>query len=346
MSETEHDHALVVGISRYAAADHDPPWLPNLRGPDNDAEAIGGWLMRGDGGGLPPQNVCVIRSADFPNPTNIGPQQQAVIDAFTKLKDLPTNAFEGQYAGRRLYVYAAGHGMANNRDDAALVTAEATRDDRLNVLVNDWFDWFWYARRFREFVLWIDTCATLQPAGFLKPCPWDRENHIDAGRGDLFMAFGAEYGKIAVENQFDGKWHGVFSYALVQALNGANGNPVGSENLKNYLYNSLRTFLTEAQLNHSGVAKEPAFGTTDQLVFAARARPTFSVTLVFPQDCVGKEATVSTVDRVIHETTLAARNWTVDDLEAGGYAAYVPELDRRYGFGVTGGVDEVVITLQ
>ena len=345
MSETEHDHALVIGISRYAAADHDPPWLPNLRGPDNDAEAIGAWLMRGDGGGLPPQNVCVVRSADFPDPTNIGPQQKAVIDGFTKLKDLPTNAFEGQYAGRRLYVYAAGHGMANNRDDAALVTAEATPEDRLNVLVNDWFSWFWYAHRFREFVLWVDTCATLQPGEFLKPCPWAREAHIDAGTGDLFIAFGAEYGKIAVENEFDGTWHGVFSYALIQALNGANGSPVETDNLRNYLYNGLRTLLTQAQLNHSGVAKEPFFDTTDPLVFAAPARATFVVTLVFPQDCIGKGATISTIAGVTQQTTLVGPEWKLDDLEAGGYAAYVPELDRTYGFGVTGGVDEV-ITLQ
>jgi hypothetical protein len=340
---SEHDQALVVGISRYAAAAANPPWLPNLNGPDNDAAAVREWLKRGDGGGLPDENVRVIRSADFANPVNIGPQQQAVVDAFTELKNLPTDAFEGQYAGRRLYVYVSGHGMAARREDAALVTAEATLDDRLNVLVNSWFDWFWYAARFKEFVLWIDTCATRQPVGFLRPCPWPPEFRVDSGGGDLFVAFAAEYGKMAVENQLEGEWHGVFSYALLKALNGAIGGPVTSEALKGYLHNSLGSFMTQAQLNHSGVAKEPAFGTTDPMVFTTPPRQSFAVTLEFPTDCIGKEATISTGQGLIHTTTLHQTQWTVD-LEAGGFAAYVEELDRTYAFGVTGG--EGVITLH
>lgn len=340
---SEHDQALVVGISRYAAAAADPPWLRDLNGPDNDALAVGEWLRRDDGGGLEDENVRVIRSADFADPANMGPQQRAVVDAFTELKNLPIDAFEGQYAGRRLYVYASGHGMAARRDDAALVTAEATLDDRLNVLVNSWFDWFWYAGRFKEYVLWIDTCATRQPVGFLRPCPWPPEFHIASGEGDLFVAFAAEYGKMAVENQLEGEWHGVFSYALLKALNGAIPSPVTSEALKGYLHNSLATFMTQAQVNHSGVAKEPAFGTTDALVFTTPPQQSLAVTLEFPQDCIGKEATISTAQGLIHTTTLQQARWTVD-LEAGGYAAYVEELDRTYGFGVTGG--ESVITLH
>jgi hypothetical protein len=340
---SEHDHALVVGISRYAGSAGPTPWLRDLRGPDNDAKALGEWLTKDDGGGLPPANVHVVRSADFPDPTNFGPQKQAVVDAFTTLKDLPTDAYEGQYAGRRLYVYAAGHGMALRRDDAALVTAEATLDDRFNLLVNSWFDWFWYQAYFKEFVLWIDTCATRDPVGPLEPCPWPVRPRRDAGGGPLFMAFGAEYGKMAVENEIEGDWHGVFSYALLTALNGAIGSPVSSEALRGYLLNSLRTFMNQAQLNHSGVAKEPHFGTTDPMVFTTPPRRTFAVTLEFPQDCVGKEATISTAAGVIHTTRLGQAQWTVD-LEAGGYAAFVQELDRAYGFGVTGG--EGVIALQ
>jgi hypothetical protein len=340
---SEHDQALVVGISRYAAAAADPPWLKDLNGPDNDALAVGEWLRRADGGGLEEKNVRVIRSADFADPANMGPQQRAIVDAFTELKELPIDAFEGQYAGRRLYVYASGHGMAARREDAALVTAEATLDDRLNVLVNSWFDWFWYAARFKEYVLWIDTCATRQPVGFLRPCPWPPEFHIASGAGDLFVALAAEYGKMAVENQLEGEWHGVFSYALLKALNGAIPSPVTSDALKGYLHNSLATFMTQAQVNHSGVAKEPAFGTTDPMVFTTPPQQSFAVTLEFPQDCIGKEATVSTAQGVIHTTTLQQARWTVE-LEAGGYAAYVEELDRTYGFGVTGG--EGVITLH
>jgi hypothetical protein len=335
LSEAAHDHALVVGISTYAAAE----WLPSLQGPDNDALDVRDWLRQPDGGGLPEENVHMIRSADYGG--EIGPQQKAVFDAFTELRELPLNAF-GQLAGRRLYVYVAGHGMASDRADAALVTAEATPEDKLHVLVNSWFDWFWYAGLFKEYVLWVDTCATRQPVGLLKPCPWERETSPD--RGDLFMAFGAEFGKIAVENPFGETWHGVFTYALLKALNGAVGSPVDSDALRRYLYNNLQTFLTEVQLKDNQVSKEPAFGTTDPMVFVEDAHLTFTVTLVFPAECVGKTATVSTEDGVVAETTLDQAEWKIEDLDAGGYAAYVPEFDRKFGFGVTGG--EGVITLH
>lgn len=349
MAVNQHDRALLIGISRYKDAGADPPWISDLEGPDNDAEDLAAWLRRPDGGGLEVGNVRVVRSADFPDPTNIGPQQQAIVDEFTTLKELPTTAYNGQYAGRRLYVYVSGHGMAAQREDAAVITAEALRDDPLHVLINSWVDWLWYAARFSEYVLWVDTCATRQPVGLLKPCPWPREYRPDMGEGQLFVAFAAKFGKTAVEAPLEGKWHGVFTHALLKALNGAKGTPVRTNDIREYLVNTMSTFMTQEQLKDSRVAKEPAFGVTDDLTFAAPPQTKFPVTLRFPQEAVGKHASISfdAGTPPVEETVLPQRDWTVQ-LDAGFYVAYVSELDRQQPFEpfeVTGGSDEVITIL-
>jgi Caspase domain len=347
LAVSQHDRAVVIGISRYADARADPPWISDLNGPDNDAADVARWLRRGDGGGLPNDNVRVIRSADFADPANIGPQQQAVVDEFTALRNLPTTTYNGQYAGRRLYVYVSGHGMAARRQDAAVITAEAKRAEPLHVLITSWVDWLWYGARFAEYVLWVDTCATRQPVGLLKPCPWPLEFRPDMGAGQLFVAFAAEFGKTAVEAQLDGQWHGVFTYALLKGLDGANGSPVRTSNLRDYLLNSPSTFMTEEQRNDSRVAKEPAFGTTDELLFAAPPQPRFPVTLQFPEEAVGKQATISfgASSPLVADTVLQQREWAME-LDAGSYVAYVPELDRSQPFTVTGGgSDDVVAVL-
>jgi hypothetical protein len=344
----EHDRALVIGISRYADAAADPPWITNLNGPDVDADAIDKWLRKETGGGLPDDNVTVIRSANFPDPTNIGPQQKAIVDGFTAVKDLPTNAYEG-HAGRRLYVYVSGHGLAHGKYDAAVITAEATRDKILATLVNTWFDWFWYAGRFKEYVLWSDICASRDPTTPLLPCPWNEEHRLDASEGRQFIAYAAGFGKIAVENEIEGEWHGAFTYALLNGLNGALGTPVTSADLQAYIHNSLATFMTEKQRNDSRVGHEPAFGTTDPLLFGSPPQPlTFTVTLQFPPDCGGRQATISgdpTMPPIEQKSLPANAEWEVD-LAAGAYAAYVPELDRAYPFAVTGGGADAVITLR
>lgn len=343
MAVNPTDRAVVVGVSRYADVAAAPPWITNLNGPDNDAGDVAAWLRREDGGGLRDDNVRVVRSADFPDPAEIGPQQQAIVDEFQALKDLPRTTYNSQYAGRRLYVYVSGHGMAAQRQDAAVITAEAVRADPLHILVTSWFDWLWYAARFAEYVLWVDTCATRQPVGLLNPCPWPQEFRPDMGEGQRFEAFAAVFGKTAVERELDGQWHGVFTHALLKALGGANGTPVETSNLRDYLLNGLSTFMSQEQLNDSRVAKEPAFGTTDELEFAAPKRPTFPVTIRFPQEAVGTRATISVgaSSPLVADTVLQQTDWTLQ-LKAGSYAAYIPGLDREQPFEVTGGQNEVI----
>lgn len=339
-----HDRAVVIGIRRYSDATPDgSSWVTNLNGPDNDADAVTEWLRQPDGGGLPAANINTVRSADLPDPfpdkDSAGPQQRAVERAFDDVADLDPTAFEDQYAGRRLYVYVSGHGYARQRDEAALVTAEAKRARPLNVLVTSWMDWLWDAARFKEYVLWVDTCATRVPLTFLKPCDRNPDHSLNAADGRQFTAFAAGFDKRAVENQMsDGLWHGVFTYALLQGLNGEASRPITTSSLRDYLLNNMSSFMRDDQRSNSAIAKEPAFARTDELVFGQPAqRPTFAVTLRFPPEWVGKRVTISVgaTSPLIAETVLQQAVWT-PQLEAGAYAVFAPELGHFQAFAVNG----------
>jgi hypothetical protein len=337
----EHDHAVVIGIARYADAADPAGWVSNLQGPDNDAAAIGDWLRDPAGGALPADHVRVVRSADLPDPfgpEGAGPAQQAVIEALDSVAALPTSAYEGRYAGRRFYLYVAGHGWASRRNEAALVTAEATLTTKLNVLASDWMDWLWYADRFRELVLWADACATRTPVDLLHGCALPAAFASSPG-AQRFDAFAARFNLKSVENQMpDGNWHGAFTYALLQGLKGAAPGAVTSATLRDYLINAMKAFMRDEQ-HIATVSQEPDFGHVDAIEFASAAHtPTFPVTLRFRDDCVGHGATVSTRSSQppAAETVLASTRWT-PELAAGSYVAFVPDLQLVSAFTVSGG---------
>ena len=103
----DHDHAVVIGIGRYADAGKPPVWIEDLRGPVNDAAAIAAWLRDPHGGGLPHGNVQVIQSEAEPDPFPEGgaaPAQKAVMDALDSVLALPINTYAPGLAGRRFYL--------------------------------------------------------------------------------------------------------------------------------------------------------------------------------------------------------------------------------------------------
>jgi uncharacterized caspase-like protein len=356
MATNTADYALVIGIRRYADAADPSGWIGDLNGPDNDAAAVADWLRHPDGGDLPDENIRVVRSADFPDPftdnNSVGPQQRAIEEALNDLADLPPTVHEGQYAGRRVYIYVSGHGFGRTDDEAAIVTADAKRTRPLNVLVTSWVSCLKDAARFQEYVLWVDACATRRPLSFLKPC--DREQEVSANAGSVrqFRAFAAGYNQLAVEAQLDGEWHGVFTYALIKALEGAASRDasgaITSDGVRDYLRNNMASFMTDQQRADGRVAREPSFAKTDPIIFAFPAQPSrFGVTLRFPDTAIGQRATVSTdaSSPLVRETTLASADWKLE-LPAGAYVVFLPELNKFSAFAVTGGDPDQVVAVH
>jgi len=339
-----HDHALVIGIRRYA--DVAAGWVKDLKGPDHDAAAVAAWLRSPAGGGLPHDNVRVICSADFPDPFEGGhgePAEVRISKAFKEIARLPKA--HGQFAGRRLYVYVSGHGFATRRDQAGILAADSVKVTPLIVDVTSFTNWLYEAATFQELVLWADACAERVPPTHLVGFPERPQGSPNAPSVRLFESFAAPIGLRAVENQMpDGQWHGAFTYALLRGLEGAAQTPVTSITLRNYLRNALKGFIGEADRGRKTVAKEPAFGRTDEVQLAAPAASTFSVTIHFPPEAVGKLATVARGRTVppADQTTLADTQWR-PSLEAGLYVVLVSDLGLAETFEVGGGLEAEVI---
>ena len=342
------DHAIIIAIRRYA--DVEAGWITELQGSDNDATAVAAWLKRPDGGGLLDDNVDVIWAADAPDPFPQGgviPNQHAVISALDNVAQLPKNRYDHQYAGRRLYVYISGHGWAREPDEAALVTAEATKAKPLNVLVTSWTRWMHKAAAFQELVLWADTCATRASPKMLQPCVLAESVSANHPKVRVFEGFAAPLGLRAVENEMpDGQWHGAFTYALLEGLDRAAPSPVTSDTLRDYLRNAMNEFISEKDRARKTVAQEPAFGRTDEIVFTTRPRATYPVTLRFSRDCVGRRVTLGTsrTNPPVAETVLERTDWKVE-LEPGVWGAFVEGSQATKLFEVAGGGVDGVVTV-
>lgn len=340
------DYAVVIGVRRYRPTT--PPWLGELNAPDDDAGAIAEWLTRRTGGGLPDSNVTMIRSADFPPERKMAPLQHEIEGAFADLATLDRSRFEGKHSGRRLYVYVSGHGFAENVADATLICADAGPRRPLNVVITSWVNWFYTACRFKEYVVWADCCRTRLPIATPKYCDLVPEYCDDPDSGKQFIAFAASYKKLAVENKFNGKWQGVFTYGLLQALNGAAVGELTTKSIADYLRENMASFLSDDQKRSSSVAKAPKIVEDDPITFSSPpTRPTFPVTLSFPPACIGKQAKVAVNNSSppVAETQLDAPDWILR-LETGIWCAFVPDKGLVQPFEIKGDGSNAVVTIS
>jgi uncharacterized caspase-like protein len=200
------DHAIVVGISRYKS-------FEDLRGPDNDSRAMIEWLRDPDGGDVPDDQIQSITSARFPH--EVRPVSEDVYDAFEKLMDL-AEANNPQPAGRRLYIFMAGHGIGPTPRDASLLMANAA-PRRWGHSVNGGAvaDHFGRAAYFEEIVLLMDCCRDDLAVAQVNGLPWQA---VAGGQPRWVFGFAACFARKAREKVIEGEVRGVFTVAVLEAL--------------------------------------------------------------------------------------------------------------------------------
>ncbi len=238
----ENDYALIVGITRY-------PSLSDLSGPVNDAKSFQKWLL--DRGNVPKKNIHLIVTPDNAatmRRKNARPVRDQVVNA---LLDILDNENERGKVGRRLYLYLAGHGYANQVNDAALLMANAGGRSYPAVPGAQFANWFRAAAKFQEIVLIMDCCRDDFGAIPPQPLPWPEENSPDAANVKYFHAFAAQAYRKAREQLLppDGTVRGIFTHALITALELAVPEPDGSITgaaVKNYVLNYIRTVMKMA----------------------------------------------------------------------------------------------------
>lgn len=338
------DYAIVVGISHYPALGPGGTAL-DLAGPGNDATAVAAWLASPAGGGLPDDNIRLIRSREMTSAGFPQPALGDLNDALTWLLGLAQAnlaAGEGEQVGRRLYVYMSGHGFSPAPQQGCLFTAEATQLMGHNVHASGWLAWLRDAGYFHELVLWLDCCmdriSLLRPGD--PPLP-TRAAPSPPGPG--FVAFAARRPLRAVQTKVvrDGQpiVLGAFTSALLDGLDGAAADIHGritGRSLADWLRNAQPGRLSPGDRADPAVSQEPDIIKEDpDLIFRRGVMAAFPVTLHFPPVAAGGQARLWGGTPPASLETLSLDGTPVSvTLQPGLYLVDVPVAGLRQGFEV------------
>jgi hypothetical protein len=350
MPRSDH-YAIVIGLSAYPKLG-DPPGA-NLKGPENDADAVYKWLTNPEEGGLPAENVKVVCSRDYQAPPNSAPGPDALNEVFWWLDNIAQKKEEEHGArsvGQRLYFYVSGHGFSKRFREACLLTGNAQQNSAAaNISPTAWLDWLQDAGYFREFVLWMDCCMDRQVLAVPQSAPRLPINKLDISN-ETFVGFAAPRPLKAIEKPIagdGGKYHGVFTWNLLQGLRGAAANTFGmvtGTSLRDWLCHAQLCWLEKNDLDNPDFAKEPAIlEHADGIVFARGLAPAmFKVELVFPPgtgSLIGKgkpKARIWSGSPALPGPPLLISNDRLScKLPAGLHLVEVPGTLIRHGFVVT-----------
>ncbi|MCI5221626.1 MAG: hypothetical protein D3924_02830 [Candidatus Electrothrix sp. AR4] len=120
----EEHHAIVIGLDDYPVSG-----LASLKGPVNDAEDFYAWLCDPNGGNLAEKNIHRILSTDFKTASNTETVQPVPNQIEALFEPFVTGGLQGP-CGKRLYIFAAGHGFGDpgNMGSTALYAANAKKN--------------------------------------------------------------------------------------------------------------------------------------------------------------------------------------------------------------------------
>lgn len=335
----QDDHAIVVGLTTY-------PGFTSLIGAENDAKAFEQWLLDPAKGAVPQGQIKRLLSSDtHPPAPNAAADAHPWEDELNQLfKAHVQAAAKNQRVGRRLYIYAAGHGFSDPADmsSAALYAANAEDFFSPHLTATAYASFFRRAAVFDEVVLIMDCCRTnsLMQSTRVPPLP-NIAPRAAAQNVATFTAFGASFGSPSREKQFPaGEARGIFTVALLEAfdkcLPDAQGNVTGSA-VKNYIHNNITSIADPVKI------APPEIPIADRdVTLLVRAVATVSVTFTVPAGAVGQQLVIqqSGVERARINIQTAS---FVHALPAGLYKASVDAINLKVLFEVLG--DDITVAL-
>jgi hypothetical protein len=354
----DEDYAVILGVQKY-------PGLTDLNGPENDARAFHEWVVDPAGGKVPGNgrgrvakpgwsgNVRMILSSDyfpFDSLDEARPILNDIQHAFINLYDLAeANAKSGGglVAGRRLYIYMAGHGIEPQNGRTALLMANAKpRRFGFHVLGRDYAEFFSNAGFFEEVLLFMDCCRDYFPLTPLTPIPFDPLSDPTApDRVRYLHGFGTKWKRRSRERLIDGKVRGIFTTALLEGLRGGAsdlGGRITAALLRNYLNETMFQFLDPMDLADPRIPKQPEFNQFpsegEGLIIAESVPPvTYNVTIVLPEGADGAPMQIRgpKLSDIAAQTIARGPTWSLK-LPRGLYLAQSLILGREADFEVKG----------
>lgn len=307
------DWAIVVGIQYY-------PGLvvkigsEGLKGPVNDAQEFISWVTAAPplGAGVRPERVLKLVQAP---PAASAGRQMPLIAAIENAKpDLPafwdalkqidiaaeqnSELLIGEKAGRRLYIYLAGHGIEPLAGGPALLMANCSVTNFVrHIQGRVYADWYFHAAFFDEVLLFMDCCR--DNTWTTSPMPIDKPPKFGNIMGlKYFYAFGTKWDRRSRECDFNGTTHGIFTMALLDGLRGG----ASDQFTKKVTVGSLKDYLRWRMANVacaqvSGLAPQiPDFEPEDaKFVIVENVPPKlYPVKVPLPADAVGKPFEIQT----------------------------------------------------
>ncbi|MCQ4163889.1 caspase family protein [Tahibacter harae] len=327
------DQAIVIGIGSYPNFGADGSSPNDLAGAVQDAEDVADWLVK-----VGQADVTLITSTGVNGApwavTNLHTARPVVSDVDAAF--IPYVKSAAPKVANRLYVYAAGHGLAPDPRSRCLILADAAGVRWVpNLEVPAWIDWFANQTHFDELVLWMDCCGTqaleynrTRPAGLAntaeRPPPPAR----------VFTAFASGYGRKAYEGAVGpgGAVRGLFTRRLLNGLNGAAANLQGEVRS-----GSLANFLRNGALD--GAAGESQFAMVpqeDDMLFAIRPHPIYRVRARRKDGTLAPDGTVLTLTSPpgpLQKTAPVIQGWVSFDLGVGLYKLGGDGVDRLFEIG-------------
>jgi|GEM_PF-5352018 len=307
----EHDYAIIVGIQHY-------PGVSHLSGPLNDADDFKKWLLDTAGGQIPEDNITMVchkyEDKDLPglNVYNANPTRDTIRMTFEKLNAhgrAVRGAFDTEeleqkslrfymdaddhclYAGRRLYLFFAGHGLndKNVKNNISLLAANGNYNELANQGVDAFhcLDFYEKSGYFKEVVLITDCCRI--------PKMVDNANHIllpdpanPFRKVRTNFMISCQDGQAAREMNFEGRCNGVFSKILLEALAVAKSN---QEN-RGVTYQEINSYIANNKHRFSGSQTPVIHGNEygSEITIVERASNfgnRFEIQFVFPDEWIG-----------------------------------------------------------
>ena len=216
--------AVVIGIDSYWQGAH-------LRGAVRDSLRMREWLLDAAGGNVPPDNLFLVLAPHPEAPpldTALGSPPLAtkanITVAIHNLIEL------SQGMGERLYVFFAGHGLTtrvSNRDESALLATDFTSvlTDNSIALRSLWE--YFETTQFADQFFFVDACRNTpewgEGAEFTLgswTLPRTRQPGQEPVQQFIFYATSPKLKAVEVRQE-EGKEHGAFTAALLDALKGS-----------------------------------------------------------------------------------------------------------------------------
>jgi len=335
----QEDFAVVVGITTY-------PGFKNLDGPENDALAFIDWLRAPDKGNVPDAQIARrLTSRDHPPLPHTADDAHPWEDELNQLfKVHVQNAALGKRIGRRLYIYAAGHGFADPADMTTAAIYAANAEDLFppHVTATAYANFFRQAAAFDEIVLIMDCCRTASSLQSVRNPPVPNLAPRAAAKNvRMFTAFGASFGSPAREKVFGAQSRGIFTMALMEALERCEADPQGNvtgQLIKNYIHNRIDALASPSKVD----PPEIPIASRDVTFLVRQKTPLTNITFTLLTDAVGHDLVIDQSPTEVHREPVVAATVVVG-LKPGLYKARVDGTGRETLFEVAG--EEVTIVL-